>query len=283
MRLEMLRQQEIRRQRMEVALAHLDHARREGRQHGAADLRPRLLVGLAHVADAEMERARLGGRYFEAVVGQVDIVGRLALPDRQDHVDRLGEDLVAVLVEDAERFGVGGERARADPEDEAALRQVIEHGGLAGDQDRVLLRQVGGAGGELDLGGGRDQGRQERHAVGDILAAVGQVLAHEGAAEAQFVGQDDGLAVLLERLRPVPVQRMHRHGEITQSHSMSSGCGGRHMTRLRGRGKAAMRSGFRPRMSADSSCPAQAADSIRRAAGAFLSARHFRHLKKTAS
>ena len=43
-----VRQQEVRRQRMEVALAHRDHAFRERRHHGADDLRARLLEGLVH-------------------------------------------------------------------------------------------------------------------------------------------------------------------------------------------------------------------------------------------
>ena len=34
---------------------------------------------------------------LEAVVGEIDVVGRIALPDRQDDVDRFGENLVAVL------------------------------------------------------------------------------------------------------------------------------------------------------------------------------------------
>ena len=80
------------------------------------------------------------------------------------------------------------------------------------------VRQVGGAGGELDGLGVVDQRRVEHHAVGDVLARVGQVLADEGVVEAELVGQDDRLAVLAQRLRPVPVHRMHRHGEVAQPH-----------------------------------------------------------------
>ena len=54
-----------------------------------------------------------------------------------------------------------------------------------------------------------------------MFSAVGQMLAHEGVVEAELVGQDDGLAVLLQRLGPVPVHRMHRHREVAQSHSRS--------------------------------------------------------------
>ena len=170
-RLEMRRQQEVRRQRMEVAAPHVHHARRERRHHGADDLRPRLLVRLAEVADAERLIDGAAGRHLVAVVGEVDVVRRIALPDRQDHVDRLGEHLVAVLLQDAERLGVGGQRAGAHAEDEAALRQMVEHRRLLGDQHRMHVRQVRGAGGELDGLGLRDQRAEEHHAVGDGLAA----------------------------------------------------------------------------------------------------------------
>ena len=43
----------------------------------------------------------------------------------------------------------------------------------------------------------------------------------ERIMEAELVGQDDGLAVLAQRFRKVPVHRMHRHGEVPQSHSIS--------------------------------------------------------------
>ena len=61
-------------------------------------------------------------RHLEAVVGEIDIVRRLALPDRQDDVDRLGEQLVAVDVEQADGFRVRGERTSRHAEDEAPLR-----------------------------------------------------------------------------------------------------------------------------------------------------------------
>src|SRR5262249_35987967 len=120
-RLEMLGEEKIGRQRMEVALSHLHHAGGERRHHGTDDLRPRLLVWLGHVADAKIERHGARGRDLVAVAWKVDVVGGAALPDREDDVDRLGEHLVAVLVEDAERLRVGGERAGAHAEDEATL------------------------------------------------------------------------------------------------------------------------------------------------------------------
>src|SRR5262249_19453235 len=59
----------------------------------------------------------------------------------------------------------------------------------------------------------------EHHAVGDGLAGVGEVLAHEGVVETELVGKDDGLAVLFQRLGPIAVHGVHRHGEVAQPHS----------------------------------------------------------------
>src|SRR6185312_15929125 len=100
----MLRQKEIGRQWMEVAPAHKHHARREWRHHGSNDLRPRLLKGFSQDADAEVERGGARKADLETVVREIKIVGRIAFPHCQYDVDCLGEDLVAVQVEDADRF-----------------------------------------------------------------------------------------------------------------------------------------------------------------------------------
>ena len=114
------------------------------------------------------------------------------------------------------------ERAGAHPQNKAAFGQVIEHRRLHRDQHGVHVGEVRGAGRELDLLRFRNQRGVEHHAVGDGLAGVGQMLTHEGIVEAELVGQDDGLAVLLQRVGPVPVHRVNRHGEVAQSHSVVS-------------------------------------------------------------
>src|SRR6266511_1819396 len=81
------------------------------------------------------------------------------------------------------------------------------------------LREVRGPGRELDPLGRRDQRGLKHHAVGDGLAGVGEMLAHEGVVEPELIGENDGLAVLLERLDPITVHGVHRHGEVAQSHS----------------------------------------------------------------
>ena len=171
-----------------------------------------------------VERGGFRKADLEAVVGKIDVVGRIALPHRQDDVDGLGENLVAVLIEDADGFRIRAERAGRDAHDEAALREMIEHGRIDRDHDRMHLREIGRAGGELDPRGVVDQRGVEQHAVGDVLAGVGQMLADEGIVEAEFVGEDDRLAVLAQRLRPVPAHRVHRHGEVAQPHSFSPRC-----------------------------------------------------------
>src|SRR5262249_61840839 len=47
---------------------------------------------------------------------------------------------------------------------------------------------------------------------------VGEVLAHEGVVKTELVGEDDALAILLERLGPIAVHGVHRHGEVAQPH-----------------------------------------------------------------
>ena len=149
---------------------------------------------------------------------EVEVVGRLAPPDIDDVADRLREHLVAVDTANAQRLGVRFERAGAHPEQEPPLQQVVQHRGLRGDQDRVRVRQIGRAGAELDLPRVGDQARLEQHGVRDALGRVGDVLADVGLGVPQPVGKNDGLAVLLQDFRVVPVQAVDRHGEESELH-----------------------------------------------------------------
>src|SRR4029079_469043 len=97
---------------MKVALPHEDNAWRKRRDHRADDFRSRLLKRLGEDSDAELERRSACEGDLEAVVREVDVVGRVALPDREDDVDRLGKNLVAVEVEDSDRFGIRRKGAR---------------------------------------------------------------------------------------------------------------------------------------------------------------------------
>jgi hypothetical protein len=44
------------------------------------------------------------------------------------------------------------------------------------------------------------------------------MFAAERIVEAELIGQDEGLAVFLEGLDPVPMRRVHWHGEKAKSH-----------------------------------------------------------------
>ncbi len=178
--------------------------------------RMRLLVGLHDAAEADLRPQRLLGR--DRPVLALDVVGRLARPDRQHLVDRLDEHLLPVLVEDAERLGIGAQHAGADPHDETALEQVVDHRRVGGDDGGMAVRQVDHRGAELDLLGDAEQRRDEHHAVGDVLDFVGEVLAAIALGVAEPIGEDERLAVLLQRLGIVPALRVDRHGEKAKVH-----------------------------------------------------------------
>ena len=72
---------------------------------------------------------------------------------REDLVDRLGEHLVAIVVEQLERLGIGAQNPGADPHEEPALQQVVEQGRLRRHHGRMAVRQVDHGGTELDLRG----------------------------------------------------------------------------------------------------------------------------------
>ena len=195
----------------------------------------RLLKRLGDDAHAEVEVE--GARRRDLVELAVQIVGRRAGPDVENVIYGLGEHRAPVHVEDAERLGVRGQRAGADAEQEPALEHVIEHRGLGGDQHRMAVGQVGGPGAELDAPRFRHQAGDEDHARRDGLGGVGDVLADESLAEAEPVGQDERLAILLEGGHVVALQPMDRHGEESELHAALVARIGRRCQRTR-RGSA---------------------------------------------
>ena len=134
---EPFREQEIGRQRVKIALAHGDDALRIGRHNRAHDLRARLLERFVHDALADFldERALRGDP--EPVIGKFDPVRGLAFPDGEDDVDCLCKHPRAVFAQIAERLRIGGECPWADAENKTALRKVIEHRRVRGDQNRM--------------------------------------------------------------------------------------------------------------------------------------------------
>jgi len=63
------------------------------------------------------------------------------------------------------------------------------------------------------------QGREEDEAAGDVLGLLGQVLADKCVVEAELVGEDHGLPILLQGLRRRAVDRVQGHGEVTEAHA----------------------------------------------------------------
>ena len=143
-------------------------------------------------------------------------IGRLAGPDREHVVDALLELLAPVEIEVAEHFPVGGQPARADPEDEAALEEVVEHRDLGRDRRRVAIWQVDRPRAERDPLRQVGETREEDRAVGDRLRQVGHVLADEGLGIAELVQQQDCLAILAQGLRVRTLRRMERHREVAE-------------------------------------------------------------------
>ncbi len=108
--------------------------------------------------------------------------------------------------------------AWADAEDEAAVEHVIQHRDVGRDGRRMGVRHVDRAGSQPDLFGGGRNPRQERHAGGDVLRLVGDVFPDIGLGKSKFVRKQERFAILSQRLAPVLVQGMDRHGEEAQFH-----------------------------------------------------------------
>ena len=89
--------------------------------------------------------------------------------------------------------------------------------GVARDHGRVLERKTEHPGAELDAPGPLDEGREEDERRGDRLGEGAQVLPDPALEEAEPVGEDDGLPILLQHLRVVApdiVDRLHEHAEL---------------------------------------------------------------------
>ena len=117
------------------------------------------------------------------------------MPELENHIDGICKHLVAVLVQDAQGFGIRGQCARADTQNKPPFGQMVEHGGMTRHQHRVHMRQIGSAGTEPNIFGRMNEAGLEHHAAGNVLHQVGQVFAHKGIVITQFIGQDDDVPV----------------------------------------------------------------------------------------
>jgi hypothetical protein len=121
-------------------------------------------------------------------------------------------------VVEVEQLEVRGQAAGPDAHDEAALGEMIEHRGEAGDHRRMLLGQIEHPGAQADPLGQRDRLGHEHQGRGDRLGHRAEMLADPDVVEAQAVGLDHRLQVLLEHLVVVPRRRMQRHHEQPEPH-----------------------------------------------------------------
>src|SRR6202008_1689860 len=112
-----------------------------------------------------------------------DVVRRFSVPDRQNRLDGVSEQRVAIVIEDSQHLGVAGQGTRAHAQDEATIKKMIQHGAIGSDQYRVLLREVRGTSPQFDLLGLKSQARQEDHAVRDRLVALCQVFTDQRVVE----------------------------------------------------------------------------------------------------
>ena len=101
----------------------------------------RLLVRLQHLADAETVEAKVGD--FDVPVLARDRVGRVLCPDLLHRFDGFQHHFGARLsISQSQQLEVAAEAARADAEQVAPARQMIELRHLGGDHGRMRLRQV---------------------------------------------------------------------------------------------------------------------------------------------
>ena len=75
---------------------------------------------------------------------------------------------------------------------------MVEHRRVGRHEGGMEMRQVGRAGGQLDLLGGVDQRGLEEHRTCDVLRRIGKMLAHEGIIIAKFVTEDDRSTIFLQ-------------------------------------------------------------------------------------
>src|SRR5712691_5532399 len=81
------------------------------------------------------------------------------------------------------------------------------------------MRQVDHRGTDLHLRGDAQQRCDEHQAVGNVLGRVGEVLAAIAFGVSEPVGENEGFAILLERLDVASCRRMDRHREIAELHA----------------------------------------------------------------
>ena len=150
-----------------------------GRHPGHGDGRVRLLVRL-HVQPQPDLLARL--RHRELPELMVVITGRGVIPQLEHQLDHVGRQAAVLTLFGVhlEQLEVAGEAAGADAEVEASLRHVVELRDALGQHQRMVVREAGNAGAELDLLGATERVGNKQVRCRDILPDRRKVLADPG-------------------------------------------------------------------------------------------------------
>src|SRR5215469_92606 len=117
---------------------------------------------------------------------------RLALPRRQDEVERFLEALAALFLRDIEPDVIERERAAPDPEFEPSIAEDVGGRGLLDDLHRAMQRQQGYRGAEPDAAGSLPSCRQDHQRIGKDRERPAEVkLSEPRGIEAKLVAELD--------------------------------------------------------------------------------------------
>jgi hypothetical protein len=137
----------------------------------------------------------------------------LAFEETQDHLDRLDHPVALFVDRDAHHHRVGRQQTRADAEQHATARLVVELDDAVRGGQRVVIRQRYHAGTELDalrpFRGSRDEQFRRRN----DLESRGVVFADPRFLVTEFVEPLDQLDVAADRQRGVFVNGVERRKE----------------------------------------------------------------------
>src|SRR5436309_16118409 len=145
-------------------------------------------------------RARCDRRFAEAIELALVAEG-LALPRRENDLQRFEEARLTLLVRDTERVVRARAAAAADPEVEPSLAQMIERRDLAGDAERMVQRQqLHGRPHAQAARAGHDPARHEQGRRQDRTGGVDQHLGQPHDVEPPLLSRVGELEQLLEPL-----------------------------------------------------------------------------------
>src|SRR5215831_7454589 len=174
-------------------LGRIDQRRSEDRQTAPPRERKGFgaVGGYAHRRVRHLQRAR----YHAQITGtKIFALERelLALPRREDEIERFLEAFAALFLGDVKPDIVERERAATDPEFEPSIAEDVGGRGLFDDLHRIVQRQQGHRGPEPDAAGALARRRQYHQRVGEDRERPTEVeLAEPRGIEAEIVAELD--------------------------------------------------------------------------------------------